>query len=147
MAIDNLITDDSLQPLLKTSQAVLAQSQSMIDWLQEHGSTATPSMDLQLELSRQQKTMHVYLTKLRGLHRRAMFSARDTKQVTAEARQEVDRLLLQLQNLYYEQRHLMGEIGACESYEYVLSSTLSSHPLTFLATPTCDCHYCLWMST
>ena len=117
MAIDNLITDDSLQPLLKTAQAVLAQTQSMVDWLQEHGSTTTPSLDLQLELSQQQKVMHAYLTKLRGLHRRAMFCARDIKQVTAEARQEVDRLLLQLQNLYYEQRHLMGEIGACEGYE------------------------------
>jgi len=34
-------------------------------------------------------------------------------------RQEVDKLHLQLQNLYYEQRHLQGEIAACESYEYV----------------------------
>jgi THO complex subunit 5 len=124
MGIDNLIMDDSLQPLLKTSQSVLAQSQSMIDWLQEHGNTTPPSLDLQLELAQQQKVMHAYLTKLRGLHRKAMFSARDTKQLTAEARQEVDRLLLQLQNLYYEQRHLMGEIGACEGYE--LASLLDS---------------------
>jgi THO complex subunit 5 len=117
MTIDNLIDDDSLQPLLKTSQAVLAQTQTMIDWLQQHGSAQTPSLNLQLELAQQQKVMHAYLSKLRGLHRKAMFSARDTKQVTAEARQEVDRLLLQLQNLYYEQRHLMGEIAACEGYE------------------------------
>lgn len=117
MTIENLIVDDSLQPLLKTSQAVLSQTEAIIDWLQENGNTTKPSLNLQLELAQQQKVMHAYLTKLRGLHRRAMFSARDTKQVTAEARQEVDRLLLQLQNLYYEQRHLMGEIGACEGYE------------------------------
>lgn len=117
MTIDNLIDDDSLQPLLQTSQAVLAQTQEMIDWLQQHGNSRTPSLELQLELSQQQKLMHAYLTKLRGLHRRAMFNARDTKQETAEARQEVDRLLLQLQNLYYEQRHLIGEKAACESYE------------------------------
>jgi hypothetical protein len=30
-------------------------------------------------------------------------------------------LHLQLQNLYYEERHLRGEIAACESYEYVLA--------------------------
>jgi THO complex subunit 5 len=117
MAIDNLITDSSLQPLVKTCQAVLSQAQKMLDWLQEHGHTPNPSLDLQLELAEQQKIMHVYLAKLRGLHRRVVFGARDTKQVTAEARQEVDRLLLQLQNLYYEQRHLMGEIGSCEAYE------------------------------
>ncbi|KAI9869854.1 MAG: hypothetical protein M1823_008931, partial [Watsoniomyces obsoletus] len=88
MGIDNLNMDDLLQPLLKTSQSVLAQSQSMIDWLQQYGNTTTPSLDLQLELAQQQKVMHTYLTKLRGLHRKAMFSARDTKQLTAEARQE-----------------------------------------------------------
>lgn len=37
---------------------------------------------------------------------------------TGEARQEVDRLLLQLQNLYYEQRHLLGEIAGCEDYDH-----------------------------
>ncbi|KAF3768903.1 hypothetical protein M406DRAFT_355072 [Cryphonectria parasitica EP155] len=44
--------------------------------------------------------------------------ARDTKTQTAEARQEVDVLHLQLQNLYYEQAHLQGEIAACESYDH-----------------------------
>ena len=31
--------------------------------------------------------------------------------------QEIDALHLQLQNLYYEQRHLRGEIAGCEDYE------------------------------
>ncbi|PCD45441.1 hypothetical protein AU210_000875 [Fusarium oxysporum f. sp. radicis-cucumerinum] len=55
---------------------------------------------------------------LKGLHRNVCFSARETKSQTAESRQEVDRLHLQLQNLYYEQRHLQGEITACESYDH-----------------------------
>jgi len=49
--------------------------------------------------------------------RRAIFSVRQAKVDTAEARSEIDTLHLQLQNLHYEQRHLRGEISACESYE------------------------------
>merc|ERR1711977_653594 len=41
-----------------------------------------------------------------------------TQALTAEARQEVGKLHLQLQNLYYEQRHLQGEIAACESFDH-----------------------------
>lgn len=117
MTVNNLITDSSLRPLLETTQATLTQLQSMIDWLLENATSESPSLDTQLDLAQQQKILHAYLAKLRGQHRKAAFSARATKQETAEARQEVDRLLLQLQNLYYEQRHLLGEIGACESYE------------------------------
>lgn len=118
MAVDDLISDPSLRPLLQTSQATLAQTSSVLAWLQEQPVVQDPSLETKLELSQQQKVLNAYLAKLRGQSRRAAFGARATKQETAEARQEVDRLLLQLQNLYYEQRHLMGEIGACEGYEY-----------------------------
>lgn len=116
MAIENIVTDPSLQSILQTSQSTLAQALAVIDWLtqQPEGQIA---LEQQLELAQQQKVLHAYLAKLRGQSRRAAFGARSTKQDTAEARQEVDRLLLQLQNLYYEQRHLMGEIDACEGYE------------------------------
>lgn len=116
MAIEDLITDPVLRLLLLNSQATLAQTQSIITWLSENHSDQ-PSQEAQLALSKQQKVLNALLAKLRGQNRRAAYGARDTKQETAEARQEVDRLLLQLQNLYYEQRHLMGEIGACEGYE------------------------------
>lgn len=118
MGVDNLISDPSLRPLLQTSQATLAQTSSVLAWLQEQTFVQEASLEQKLELSQQQKLLNAYLAKLRGQSRRAAFGARATKQETAEARQEVDRLLLQLQNLYYEQRHLMGEIGACEGYEY-----------------------------
>lgn len=78
-----------------------------------------PAVEVQLELSKQQKTLYAYLAQLRGLNRNAITKVRNTKQTTAEARQEIDRLHLQLQNLYYEERHLRGEIAACESYECV----------------------------
>lgn len=116
MVVQDLITDPTLRPLLLTSQATLNQTLEILTWLSENSSNR-PSQEAQLNLSRQQKTLFSLLAELRGHNRRAAFGVRSTKQDTAEARQEVDRLLLQLQNLYYEQRHLMGEIGSCEGYE------------------------------
>lgn len=72
---------------------------------------------LRREAARQQKVLLAHLARLRGLHRAACLAARETKAQTAEAKRELDRLHLQLQNLYYEQRHLQGEIAACEGYE------------------------------
>ena len=77
----------------------------------------TPSREAQLDLSKQQRLLYSHLGHLRELNRNAILKVRDTKQTTAEARQEIDRLHLQLQNLYYEERHLRGEITACDSYE------------------------------
>ena len=75
--------------------------------------------DHQLELTKQQRMLYAHLGELRSLNRNAILQVRETKQTTAEARQEIDCLHLRLQNLYYEERHLRGEIAACESYEYV----------------------------
>ena len=77
----------------------------------------TPSVPVQLDLSKQQRLLFSHLGQLRDLNRNAVLKVRNTKQTTAEARQEIDRLHLQLQNLYYEERHLRGEIAACDSYE------------------------------
>ena len=118
MAIEDLITDPNLRPLLQTSQATLAQALSVLSWLETNAATAKPSLEEKLELAQQQKILNAYLAKLRGQQRQAAFGARATKQETAEARHEGDRLLLQLQNLYYEQRHLLGEIGGCEGYDH-----------------------------
>lgn len=65
----------------------------------------------------QRKLLNVRMAQLRGLNRQAATAVRRTKHDSAEARAEVDTLLQQLQNLYYEQRHLSGEIWACEAYE------------------------------
>jgi THO complex subunit 5 len=119
MAVETLITDPTLRPLLQTSQATLAQTLSVLTWVEEHATITNPTPEQKLELAQQQKILNAYVAKLRGQQRRVAFGARATKQETAEARQEVDRLLLQLQNLYYEQRHLVGEIGACEGYDHV----------------------------
>ncbi|RMZ82846.1 hypothetical protein DV737_g1941, partial [Chaetothyriales sp. CBS 132003] len=118
MATENFVSDTSLLPLLHTSQAALSQAESMIQWLEQNAVSTSPTVSAHLDLAKRQTRLNACLAKLRGQHRRATFEARATKQETAEAKQEVNRLLLQLQNLYYEQRHLMGEIGACESYDH-----------------------------
>lgn len=125
MVVNTIVTDPSLKLALETSKQACDQAVTLLDLVSGHSSSSPPSRELQLQVSRQQKLLLAYLAQLRGFHRDAHFGARETKTLTAEARQEVDRLHLQLQNLYYEQRHLQGEITACESYEYVLSMSMS----------------------
>lgn len=115
MAISDIVSDPSLLPVLNSSANTLDECQRLLALLDpaatsDHQQTA-------LAASKQQKQLFALLAQLRGQSRDAIFRVRETKQLTAEGRQEVDRLHLQLQNLYYEQRHLSGEISACESYE------------------------------
>ena len=126
-----LVTDDSLQSVLAAADLARTQSLAILDLLDAHhasSSTTTTDSDSdaqQLALSTQQKKLTAYLAQLRGLNRKAVLGVRSTKQETGEARQEIDALHLQLQNLYYEQRHLRGEIAGCEDYEYVTFFLLS----------------------
>ncbi|KAL3417286.1 THOC5 family protein [Phlyctema vagabunda] len=114
MAVEDIVNDPSLKLALEVSTQTREAAIALLDVT----SSAPPSHSLQLQISKQQKLLFTYLAQLRALHRDAHVGARETKAVTAEARQEVDRLHLQLQNLYYEQRHLQGEIQACESYDH-----------------------------
>jgi len=126
MRSGDIVTDPFLQAVLDTSTPTRQQCIKLIDLAEANavGAEQRPPLDVQLELSKQQKLLYAYLAQLRGLNRSAITKVRNTKQTTAEARQEIDRLHLQLQNLYYEERHLRGEIAACESYEYA-----RHHPL------------------
>ena len=124
-----LVTDDSLQSVLAAADLARTQSLAILDLLDAyHASSTSTDSDSdaqQLALSTQQKKLTAYLAQLRGLNRKAVLGVRSTKQETGEARQEIDALHLQLQNLYYEQRHLRGEIAGCEDYEYVTFFLLS----------------------
>lgn len=115
-----IVTDQFLQKVLQTSIETRDQCSELLNFVE--ATPVPPSkplpLDIQLELSKRQKLLYSYLSILRGLNRDAILKVRGTKQTTAEARQEIDRLHLQLQNLYYEERHLRGEITACESYEF-----------------------------
>ncbi|KAJ5954624.1 hypothetical protein N7501_008903 [Penicillium viridicatum] len=120
MAISEIVADESLLPVLQTSAETLVQCQHLLtilnpDTLPKDGAKLR---ELSLAASKQQKLLFALLAQLRGQNRDAIFRVRDTKHSTAEARQEIDRLHLQLQNLYYEQKHLTGEIAACEAYDH-----------------------------
>ena len=119
METGDIVTDAYLQSVLATSLHTREQCMYLINLVEANGSTAsqTPSIQIQLDVSKQQCLLYSCLGRLRELNRNAILKVRNTKQTTAEARQEIDRLHLQLQNLYYEERHLRGEIAACESYE------------------------------
>ncbi|KAK2746691.1 hypothetical protein FQN57_003036 [Myotisia sp. PD_48] len=117
MAVDNIVCDPSLLPALQVGAEALNKCHELINLLEET-IRAGPSQPAHQELSRQQRHVYSLLAHLRGLNRDAILNVRETKQKTAEARQEIDRLHLHLQNLYYEQRHLNGEISACESYDH-----------------------------
>lgn len=121
MTVTDIVTDPALLPVLRVSANTLAECQKLLDLLEPTSSSSPPPENALLEVSKQQKRVYSLLSQLRGLNRDAIFGVRQTKQATAEARQEIDRLHLQLQNLYYEQRHLTNEIAACESYECVCS--------------------------
>lgn len=129
MTIDSIVTDPALRSFLQTSQHAREQALGLADRLAaisaaSANANAPLSTDEQISLSKEQKLLNTNLSHLRGLHRAAYLAARDTKSQTADARHEVDVLHLQLQNLYYEQQHLQGEIAACETHEYVPSSPL-----------------------
>ncbi|KAL4885979.1 phosphatidylinositol-glycan biosynthesis class S protein-domain-containing protein [Aspergillus karnatakaensis] len=113
-AIRDIVSDPSLLPVLSTAAETRDLCQKLLSLLDP---SLAPD---QVTESPQtvQKHLFALLAQLRGQNRDAIFRVRDTKQGTAEARQEIDRLHLQLQNLYYEQRHLTGEIAACESYDH-----------------------------
>lgn len=118
MAVNEIVTDPALKVALETSAQTREQALNLLDLVSNYSPATTPTTELQLQVSKQQKALQTYLGQLRGLHRDAHVGARQTKALTTEARQEVDKLHLQLQNLYYEQRHLQGEIAACESYDH-----------------------------
>ncbi|KAL4769434.1 phosphatidylinositol-glycan biosynthesis class S protein-domain-containing protein [Aspergillus nidulans var. acristatus] len=113
-AIRDIVSDPSLLPVLNTAAETRDLCHKLLSLLDPSGTSEQLSESPQAV----QKHLFALLAQLRGQNRDAIFRVRETKQRTAEARQEIDRLHLQLQNLYYEQRHLTGEIAACQSYDH-----------------------------
>ena len=129
MKTGDIVTDPYLQSVLDISTHTRQQCITLVDLAEANAirGSEKPPLESQLELSKHQKLLYSYLGQLRGSNRNAINKVRNTKQTTAEARQEIDRLHLQLQNLYYEERHLRGEIAACESYEYAPTNHTSGN--------------------
>ncbi|KAI4204995.1 MAG: hypothetical protein LQ348_001218 [Seirophora lacunosa] len=125
MTSGDIVQDSFLQSVLVASTQARLDCHDLIALAERSAITSSQSLsqDTKLHLSRQQRQLNSDLASLRDASRESILEVRMTKQSTSEARQEVDRLHLQLQNLYYEERHLRGEIYACESYEYAQSAS------------------------
>lgn len=118
MGVKEIIKDPSLLSVLQSSSATLVQCKKLLSLVDPSSSSAsTPTEELKLAISRQQKILFALLGGLRGQHRAVIRRVRDTKVSTAEARQEIDRLQLDLQNIYYEHKHILDELVACDSYQ------------------------------
>jgi hypothetical protein len=111
MAASEIVTDPHLAAVLKAADQARSQCEQILTII------ASQKADEDNAAIQEQKKLLSNLAVVRGLNRRAVLGVRETKQKTAEARSEVDTLHLQLQNLYYEQRHLNGEIAVCENFE------------------------------
>lgn len=124
MAATNIVKDTNLASVLQISVEARDQALKLVDYINTVDESDLSSPETLSNVSQQTKLLNTSMSQLRGLHRAAHMEARKTKSKTGEARQEVDALHLQLQNLYYEQRHLQDEISACESFEYGKSCIL-----------------------
>ncbi|KAI4130772.1 MAG: hypothetical protein LQ338_001544 [Usnochroma carphineum] len=120
MASGDIVQDPFLQSVLGSSTQARQRCMDLIDLAERSAISSSQTLPegTKLRLSRQQRLLDADLASLRDASRESILEVRMTKQSTAEARQEVDRLHLQLQNLYYEERHLKGETSACESYDH-----------------------------
>lgn len=121
MTAEDIVTDPFLRSVLVKADEARRQCIALLALREQHPlgpDGARPPREVEIELAKQQQLLNSYLIQVRNLYRKAIFSTRQTKQATAEARHEIDTLHLQLQNLSYEQRHLRGEIEACEGYDH-----------------------------
>ena len=109
-----LVTDPFLGALLLNCDATRSSTIALLD----RSADAPTSDEEAYEIDEQQKILLARVAKLRGQNRQLAYSVRNTKTETSTARSEVDRLHLQLQNLYYEQKHLIGEIAACDNFDH-----------------------------
>ena len=120
------IQDPFLQSILRTVDSLREQTSALLDLVSQSrdrfSANGVPLVSTPEVLGGQRKIADQVAT-LRTYNRHLARLARDTKATTGVSRAEVDRLHLGLQNLYYEQRHLVGEIAGCEEY---------SHPYTRL---------------
>ncbi|KAL7276846.1 hypothetical protein RUND412_000134 [Rhizina undulata] len=116
-----MIIDPSLKECLALAERTRLLSMQVASML-EQSASGEITEEQSIEQSRAGKKLNGLMAQLKVLHRRAILSARDAKETTSEARREVDRLQLQLQNLYYEQRHLRGEIAACRDFPHKYTS-------------------------
>ncbi|KAK6510858.1 hypothetical protein TWF506_009953 [Arthrobotrys conoides] len=116
--IASRITEQDLQECLQALQTTREICLQIVSQDRARASNTTTTTTSPEDRLKAQKRLLAAISRLRSLHRTSYMTVRQTKQATSEARQEQDRLHLQLQNLYYQQRHLRGEIDACLDFQH-----------------------------
>jgi THO complex subunit 5 len=95
---------------------------AVIDTLRQLATDASPTDD--------PASLHIragaLFARLKALNRDANAAARAHKQITADARHDMDQTHLRLQNLLYEKRHLEREIEKCRQFAYVRPTELTT---------------------
>ncbi|KAB8337102.1 hypothetical protein FH972_021406 [Carpinus fangiana] len=121
--LSTLVEEPFLVDLLQTSAAAKKEMLALLDtFFTDPASDDPDELNAQaLSLTESQRKLYSHIALLRSQNRRLAHAVRNTKAQTGASRAEVDRLHLSLQNLYYEQRHLTGEIDACENFEHTYS--------------------------
>ncbi|KAG5517857.1 hypothetical protein PMAC_000311 [Pneumocystis sp. 'macacae'] len=79
------------------------------------------------------KHLMVLMRRLRAANRAAYLETRSAKQETLRQRQIIDQQYFELQNLYYEQQHLLAAIKACEAFPTTCDSLSLIPEKEFLA--------------
>jgi len=123
----DLVTDSQLASVIAVADQACQNALALLELIESHPPTADDSKSLvddsvEQECSALQNNLAYTLAIVRKGHRDAALEVRETKQATADARHEIDALHLHFQNLLYEERHLMGEINAAESYDHKYTS-------------------------
>lgn len=113
------IQDPFLNSILGAAATLREQTSALLELVNKHyksSSSGKESAIIPPDLHNRQADLSTGITELRNQNRHVAHLVRDTKATTSVSRAEVDRLHLGLQNLYYEERHLVGEIAGCEEY-------------------------------
>lgn len=118
-----LVTDPQLRSVVETADQAMQYCLELLDLIEKNPPKSNdPNVLVDTSVEKQcrdlQNKVAYTLAVVRKGHRDAALEVRETKQATADARHEIDALHLHLQNLLYEERHLISEIHAAESYEH-----------------------------
>jgi THO complex subunit 5 len=127
MTAHDIVKDPQLLAVLAAAELAREQCTAILDLIGSQQESSRETDALEEELAAHKTALNSHLAKVRGLNRTAILNVRRTKQETADARQEVDTLHLQLQNLKYEQNHLRRQIALCENFECVFPKLQSLH--------------------
>lgn len=69
-------------------------------------------------MSQLRRKILVELVELRSMNWEAQERVNAVKDATSQEKQSVDRIQLDIQNIYYQQKHLRSEIDRCEDFRY-----------------------------